>query len=190
MWTLDNWRVKRRCNLLCFFWKMKLYGYRSHNREVLSSLFWTKGLSRPVPACLSSTTPLIPAMRCAGVWHPQTALRPHPHATQILDIKSAVFSHLLLCPFSPCVPLPCVLCAAAEDPTKRGSSKLSAWWVWNWRTPRALAPRGEFWSMLLQLIKEMGQVCSWVCSCVCEEQCLSILSVAITGVAWWGELEL
>lgn len=73
MWTLE-----RSCNLLWFFWKIELCSCRSRNKEVLNSLFWTKGFSHPVPAhlippwgmlgCVISLTGLFPPTLLA-VYH-------------------------------------------------------------------------------------------------------------------------
>lgn len=166
MWTPDNWTAKRRaviCVIFFFSWKIKLYGYRSCNREVLNSLFQTKGLSRLVAARLSSTTPLIPSREvCWGVQSPKKPFSPQPppwpDATQILAVKSAGVCCLLLClllsprALAVCFPQSC------KRPCRGRSSNPSGWWVWSWRALGAFAPCGEFWSVLLQLIKEMGQV--------------------------------
>lgn len=56
-----------------------MYGYRSCNREVLNSLFRTKGLSHLVAAHLSSMTPLIPSCEvCWGVQSPKKPFSPQP----------------------------------------------------------------------------------------------------------------
>lgn len=65
---MDPGELERSCNLLWFFWKIKLCGCRSCSREVLNSVFWTRRFSHPVPAHLilgcviSQTAPLPPTL--------------------------------------------------------------------------------------------------------------------------------
>lgn len=156
MWTLDNWRAKRGAVTCCdFSGKSNCMAIDHATGKYCVVCFGPKGfltLSQPisVPWPLSA-----PPIRPAGVCNPpKSPSGPMQHKYLPLNLQASLVSCCVL--FSPCVPLPCVFCTAAEDPATGGSSNPSGWWVWSRKALGALAPRGEFWSMLLRSIKETG----------------------------------